>query len=359
MQLVLLIPELFWPAADDTEVLADLDCPALSAVLARGSFSRQMSMPFEDHLARCFGLSQPAPLGALRRLGEETVPASNVHGRWLAADPIHLRYHQERVILADPSQFAIEIDEAQQLVDGLNGFFGELGRFHLASPMRWYLELAAGTPLEGFSPPGLSAVAGRVVDHLLPEILSNRPLRNLFNEIQSLLHTHPINRQRQADGQVPVNGLWLWGGGRLESTPGADFTAIWSRSRLARGLGHAAQIGTHELPPDWRTLVNQSGRDGNHLVVLENLCMPTQYEDQHAYREELHTLEQRWIAPIVAAMADGRVDSLIVQSPCVFGVTTWHYRPRDRWRVWRRPQSLDATARTLAANNARTATLPR
>lgn len=356
MQLVLLIPELFWPAPDDTEVFADLDCPALSTVLARASCSRQTSLSFEDQLARCFGLSRAAPLGALRRLGEESLPEISDHGRWLAADPIHLRYHQERVILADASQFAISTEEAQQLIDGLNGFFGELGQFHLASPTRWYLDLAAGTPLDDFAPPHLSAVAGRVVDQLLPEILATRPLRNLYNEIQSFLHTHPVNRQRQTRGEVPINGLWLWGGAPQESAPSADFTVVWSDLPLARGLARAAQVTSQTLPPDWPTLVSQSSAEGNHLIILDDLSTPTQYEDQYAYREGLRALEQRWIAPIVDAMTEGRVDSLIVQSPCVFGVVTWHYRRHDRWRVWRRRQSLAATAQTLAAE---TTALPR
>ena len=348
MQLVLLIPELFWPAPDDTEVFADLDCPALSTVLARASFSRQASLSLEDQLARCFGLSQSAPLGYLRRLGEESLPEIGAHGRWLAADPIHLRYHQERVILADASQFAIEADEAQHLVDGLNGFFGELGQFHLASPTRWYLDLATGTPLEAFAPPGLSAVAGRVIDHLLPEILATRPLRNLYNEIQSFLHTHPVNRQRQTRGEVPINGLWLWGGSQHDSSPNADFATVWSDLPLARGLARAARVTSQALPPDWQAFASQT-TEGNHLIVLDDLSTPTQYEDQYAYREGLRALEQCWIAPIINTVARGRVDSLTLQSPCVFGVVTWHYRRSDRWRIWRQRRSLSATAQTLAA----------
>jgi len=32
----------------------------------------------------------------------------------------------------------------------------------------------------------------------------------LFNEIQMLLFSHPVNEAREVRGELPVNSVWLW-----------------------------------------------------------------------------------------------------------------------------------------------------
>jgi hypothetical protein len=54
--------------------------------------------------------SSRRPFGALRLLGEGNDDARS--GHWLCADPVHLRFHQERIILADAGAFELD-DEAK------------------------------------------------------------------------------------------------------------------------------------------------------------------------------------------------------------------------------------------------------
>ncbi len=45
----------------------------------------------------------------------------------------------------------------------------------------------------------------------LPRGADAATLRRLGVEIEMWLHEHRINRERQARGELPVSGLWLWG----------------------------------------------------------------------------------------------------------------------------------------------------
>ena len=158
MHLTLLVPELIWPEPADQFTLGKLSAPGLEWLLARAQLERQPRRPFETVLTGCFGLVA-APCGALRLLGEGSDEARN--GHWLCADPVHLRFHQERIILADAGAFDLADDEAHSLVQALNAEFADIGRFHVASARRWYLKLnvAVDHPVEP-----ISAVAGRRVD---------------------------------------------------------------------------------------------------------------------------------------------------------------------------------------------------
>ena len=140
MQLTLLVPELIWPEPDDNDTLNDLACPALHTVLARSHFSRRWPQSLEATLTDLFGHGENAPYAAFRLLGETDVTPETETEHWLCADPVHLRVLQERVILADSSQFGIELAEAKALAASLNEHLGDVCRFHVASADRWYLQ---------------------------------------------------------------------------------------------------------------------------------------------------------------------------------------------------------------------------
>ena len=350
MPLTLVIPELLWPEPNDRDTFAALDCPALSALLARGQESHRPSQTPEAVLTELFGHAETPSYSAFRLLGEAVSTVDAGEHQWLNADPVHFRYHQEHMVLADSTRFALRHDEAQALADGLNGFFTELGQFHVVTPDRWYLQLRPGTPLDRLAAPPLSAVSGRRVDDLLPELMPELAMRNLFNEIQTYLHTHTVNRQRKETGQPPINGLWFWGAGPLPPRQENRFDNVWSNGPLASGLARAAGVTARPLPENAHAILSQITPDTRHLVVLDDLTPPVQYEDSHAYRAVLTKLEEHWFAPLRRALASGKVNELCIVAPTVYATATWTSRPRDRWKLWLRPQSLDTIAQQLASN---------
>ncbi|MFZ4536614.1 hypothetical protein [Propionivibrio sp.] len=356
MQLTLLVPELIWPEPDDSDTFGGLACPALNTLLARSRLTRRPPQSLEATLSDAFGLPEGAPYAAFRLLGEANTPVEVGASCWLCSDPVHLRFHQERLILADSGSFGIALDEAQALAEALNTHLADLGRFHVATAERWYLQVAVNGALDAsslanFDVPPLSAVAGRSIERLLPETAKTKELRKLLNEAQMLLHAHAINQKRQNTGRLPINSLWLWGAGTLPERSESGFDGVWSTNPLALGLARAAGVPTHPLPLDLSVLLEHAAPETSHLIVLEDLLGAVQYENGDAYRTTLTSLESRWFAPLRSALATGKIRQLRLEASTAYAALAWESRRSDQWKLWRRPQTLVTVAQNLAKGN--------
>jgi len=71
--------------------------------------------------------------------------------------------------------------------------------------------------------------------------------RALMNEVQMLLHEHPVNTEREARGRQREQ-LWLWGGGSLEPPSARPYSVVLAADPLARGLARAAGIASGRCP---------------------------------------------------------------------------------------------------------------
>lgn len=351
MQLTLLVPELIWPEPDDQDAFAELGSPALATLLCRSQLSQRPPQSFEAMLTDAFGQPEDAPYAAFRRFGEAVATDDVPDSHWLCSDPVHLRYHKELLILADSGSFDITLEEAEAISAELNRHFADVGRFHVTSAERWYLQLADRSLLDTRDVTPLSSMAGRSLDNARPETVAQKALHKLITEIQMLLHAHPTNQKREAAGQMPINSLWLWGAGVLPPRRECDFDGVWSNNALARGLARAAGVPTHVLPNDAATLFENTAPDTHQCVVLKDLLAPVQYEKRDAYRTALTGLEKRWFEPLRTALRSGRIERLRIEASTAYALLTWDSTRRDQWAFWKRPQSLHKIAQELAKHS--------
>ena len=338
MHLTLLVPELFWPEPADQFTLGKLTVPGLQWLLARAKATRQPRRPFENVLADQFGLSN-APFGALRLLGEGYAAAHS--GHWLCADPVHLRFHHERIVLADAGAFELEIDEAQSITDALNTTFADIGEFHVShDARRWYLKLnvAVDHPVEP-----ISAIAGRRVDGELKG--SALPLTRWLNEVQMFLHGHPVNEQRQAEGKPAINSLWLWGGGEMPAVEKPASSAIFSDNPLAGGLAQVTSTPLHDKPSMLAAALPQAG--ARPLVILDQLLPRVLYEDGEGWRTAFEKLENDWFAPLQKALGK-QVDRVSLIAPTIYGELHYTVDAADRWKFWKSAPPIQQIAEALA-----------
>jgi hypothetical protein len=353
MQLTLVVPELVWPEPDDRETFDALACPGLNTLIARSRLQRRAPQSFEATLGDAFGLAGNVPWAAFRVLGEKQAPTpSAADPCWLCADPVHLRLHQEKLILADAGSLDISSDEAHEITAELNRQFADIGTFHVASADRWYLQLAGETDLGHFDVPPLSVVAGRRLARQLPATPQARHLRQLLNEVQMVLYGQPANERREAAGRATINSLWLWGAGvRPAAGTGAgtgDFAGVWGEDVLTCGLGNAFGVPTRALPDDLGALLAQAPAGSRQLLVIDALQRPVQYEDADAYRKQLARLDARWFAPLQKALAGGRIKRLRLEASTAYATLAWESGRGEQWQLWRRPRPLAATAQALA-----------
>lgn len=347
MRLTLLVPELIWPEPGDQHTLGSLSLPGFEWLAAHASFQRQPATAFETALASQFALHNPA-LGPLRLLGEDLGDAA-IDGHWLCADPVHLRFHHERIVLADAGAFALDDEEAREIAAAINDEFADIGQIEVASARRWYLRLnQAGSAFAGacahVAAP-LSVVAGRRVDSEITD--NDATLTRWLNEVQMFLHSHPLNVRREQVGKPAVNSLWLWGGGRLNRPRPGYFTAVWSDQPLATGLARAAGTPAHPLPDGLAGLLRLASPGTAPLVVLDSLLPPVLYEDSDGWRSAWQALDADWLAPLRQALGHP-VRELNIIAPTIYGELHWSLRASDRWKFWRRSQPLAALAQQLA-----------
>ena len=345
VHLTLLVPELIWPEPSDQFTLGKLAAPGFEWLIAHAQLERQPRLPFETSLGKLFGL-EAAPFGALRLLGEGHAPARE--GHWLCADPVHLRFHQERIILADAGAFELDDGEAHSLTASLNKEFADIGQFHVASAKRWYLRLnvAVDHPVEP-----ISSVAGRRVDGELSG--GALPLTRWLNEVQMFLHGHPVNEKREAEGKPAINSLWLWGGGNLDQAQcAAGHSAIYSDNPLASGIASAAGIALHDKPANLATLLAQAEAGENPLVVFDQLLSDILYENSEGWRDDFAALEANWFLPLKNALGN-RVDRITLVAPTVYGELRYTINAGERWKFWKKSSSVQAIAQALAGNESK------
>lgn len=338
MHLHLLIPGLLWPDEQLRDALTDLKLDALSQILGRGRASWQAPAGRETWLARQFGFdAQHTPYAALRLLGEAGGESPGAH-HWMCVDPVHLRFSQHGLLLGDARTLELTLDEAQHLVAELNRQFADLGQFIACAADRWLLRLHQPTQVI-CQPP--SHALGRRVDLFLPAGDDGRLWIRHFNEVQVVLYNHPVNGARESVGRSTVNSAWFWGAGSLadHERASAAYTEVSADDALAQGFARHAGIPAHALPAGFEQLrISDAAKPA--LVVLDQLASAAHYGDLYTWRDGLQLLENHWLAPSLAALKSGRIDSLRLTGLGDLATLDIQIKRTDLWKFWLRRQSL-------------------
>src|SRR6185503_10052242 len=263
--------------------------PALELLLARGRCASASAQRAEDWLRDAFELGDdPLPAGALSVLGAGGEPGDAL---WARADPVHLQLMRDRLILVPGAALDVTREEADALAAALG--------FQVLTPTAW----AARVDFTAEAPPPLE-MAGREV-----ELRSHSPAHAALNEAQMALHEHPVNAAREARGVPAVNSVWLWGSGRAPKAALGRWKSVSADDPLALGLARLA--GAQHNPAaasadDW---LRRMPEDGRHLVLLDELRVPVDYQ------EKLARLERDWFAPLLAALRAGRIGMVTIHVP--------------------------------------------
>jgi len=322
----LVIPDLFLPQEFAAEVCAGLRLPALGKMLARGRSEILGVVTPESHLAGLFGLPAGAGIAALGAafdgLGE---------GHWLRADPVHLSLQREQLVLLP--EVAVSADEAAGFCASLNGHFAGQGmEFFAPHPQRWYVRLDEAPDIETVP---LSQASGRNVRGLLPRGAAAMHWHRLFNEIQMLLFAHPANALREERGELPVNSVWLWGGGQAGMALQKTCGSAGSDEVLAGMFAAAAGVPFIGWPPQWPGAV-----DGTQLLVWNGLRSALQRGDLQAWRDALQAFEAGYAQPLWEALRDGTISQLQLDVPGGNHARRIRLSRRDTWAFWRRTRPL-------------------
>ena len=331
MHCELVVPGLFAGASEAR-------APALELLLARGRAATTESRALEAWLQHGFGLEpRSVAAGALTLLAAQLDPGS---AWWVRADPVHLRLARDRLIVVPEAAFALSREEADALVASLNHHFEGVLDLRAVDTRHWCARLQEDLALDV---PNALECAGRDVD-LTARIggETGRRWSRLLNEVQMLLHAHPVNQAREARGEPAVNSLWLWGAGRAPQDAKGRWQSVSAADPLPLGLAKVARVQPFALPASAEEWLARAPAEGRHLIVLDLLRAPLALGQDAEYHERIDVLEQRWFAPLLAALRTGRAGMLTVHVPDA--AASFETARGDLRRFWRRRRALERYA---------------
>ena len=329
----LIVPYLFPPARLLEAAMQDLRLPAFETLLARGRLAACLAEGVEAQVCAELGIprQQDFPIAPVTLQYDGGAPGAHY---WLRADPVHLRVMRDRIVLADSGVLGLSQPEADALALTISAHFGAAFSPRPLHPARWHLRFDQAPRLRTTP---LSIAVGCDIDPLLPQGEDAMLFRTQLNELQMLLFEHPVNQAREARGELPVNSLWLWGGGCLPVVPkpagSKTAVALYSNDADVIALGRFCGVEAEATPEHFSAdLLNES-----KCIVLDQLKGAGQYGDAFGWREAINALEHHWFQPLLAHL---RWHPSVVRILDPVNGKSLYLNGLDCWKIWRRPRAL-------------------
>ena len=230
--------------------------------------------------------------------------------------------------------------ESGALVAAFNALYRSDGlELIAAAPDRWYLRT---TTVYRVSTHPLSSVAGGSLEGFLPSGPDERAVHSLLNEVQMLFHDQETNERRLERGAAPVNGLWLWGGGRLPDALPSKWAAVAADDPLIRGLARLSGATIQGLV-DARM---QPAAGACTLGVSTGARHALEEGEPARWLSAVRAFERECAAPALQALDRGELHEVVLEDA---QGRSWTATRRRLPRLWRRGRFADfmATGRGL------------
>ncbi len=315
-----------WPQAQAEFVSEGLEVPALRTILSRG---RREDIPAGDDslngaIARVFGCAADQSAAQAALVADAQQLDIKFSQPWLRSDPVHLRADPHGAHLVHGDLLQLTEEEANALVEELIEI-PLLSMLLAPHPSRWYVPVDANVATH---PP--SMVFGPASRNALPTGEDGQAWRAALTEAQMVLHASAVNERRESRGALPINSLWLWGGGSAPFVRSGTFAKVLSDDPIAQGLGRLAGAHIESVPSGFSdTLLADAG---STLVTFEQLHGASQRAEVERWRDGLSSLHHNWLEPALDALKSGEINELRIHSP---PQVTVRVTRGSLWQLWR------------------------
>lgn len=247
-------------------------------------------------------------------------------------DPVHFRAESDHAILLGPELLELVDEESQRLVEAFNRHFEEdRVTLTLDAEGHWYLHYERPLQLSFTS---LDEALGRDIKHFMPTGDDALWWRRIVNEAQMLFFQHDVNQQREADGRLSINGLWLWDRAFSPAEAVTQYQQLFSDHRLATSMAAQSSLPVTPLQ-DWHL----DNHPGNSLMLDDSLYASMCYGDIQAWLEALQDFSENRFAKLEQALKQGSLQQLVLY-PCdgrSFSITR-----RQGVKFWKPVRTLEA-----------------
>jgi hypothetical protein len=231
---------------------------------------------------------------------------------------VHLVTALDHLRLAPLAALGLETAEAESLCESIAPALSDSGyTLRWAGYEPWTLECRTEIECDTVEP---ADAENRDLRDCLPAGRDAQQVRKLMNELQMLLHEHPVNVVRAERGLVPVNGVWLWGFGSARAVEPPTLPALATDDAWLRGLWRLS--GGSALP---------LASAGQALECSEPLLVAAASPGTDA-AAQLEQLDTGLLEPLAAALRRGSVRG----ASLLLGDVAYTVEHGDRFAFWRR-----------------------
>jgi hypothetical protein len=227
-----------------------------------------------------------AGLAALRFWGQV---GERPKGWVAAADPVYLEARLDHLCLHSLPGDAVSMEEMRELFEFLKQALGDDERAALAClDCHGYLRGVGNLATASVSP---QIVDGRPPDEFMPAGEGQANYDLLLSELQMALHDHDVNLRRAANGSLPINSLWIWGGGSAPDVAARPIPPLIAGEPLLRGYWHSCGGAIESWPGDFERCLSIAP---NGFVAIAPVAgESTQSAALDAFLEELRLILKR------------------------------------------------------------------
>lgn len=300
LQVHIVVPELLLGEERVDEACKGLHLPVLRKVLARSQSETLPVTTLENWLCDAFGVTGLA-IAPVTLRGDGIEPGA---AYWLRADPVHLHIRHDQMMVQPLGTVGQE--DATQFCESLNRHFASEGlQFMAPNPQRWYLQLQCEPMITTHS---LYEAAGGDVRDYQPEGAEALRWDGLLNEIQMMLFQHPANHAREERGELPVNSLWLWGGGYAPEKLNRPCSRMFTDSHLGTAFATVAGVEHADLPGTAAQYFPD--HESRTLIIWDGLRLALQRGDLDGWCKSLRNFERECVAPLFQALRRGMLEKI-------------------------------------------------
>jgi hypothetical protein len=293
--------------------------PGLRRWLSRGSISRD-DEPLEllEKLLKALDFPYPDDGLAAMRMWGQTGDRPTV---WIAAaDPVYLEPRLDHLCLHALHGESMPAADLHVVFDYLQEKLAGQDRYGFAR-IGSHGYVRANRPLSTARSPAY-VIDRQLPNDYMPSGDETGSYHTLRSEVEMALHDHEVNLQRESDGQLPVNSLWLWGGGFAPDQETRAQPPLFANDPLLKGYWFSKTGVVADWPESIAACLEAS--------VAGFVAMPDAGEDDMDWiepclsdlREALHSGR---ISRVKLILADGH--TVVVEKS-------------DRWKFWRRNSDL-------------------
>lgn len=306
-ELNLVLPGLIWPNAADYEYLSSrIQMSNFSNFCAKGRLNK-LALRFSD-----FVYAEQCSSGLSLANKYATELGISGYSGYMLMEPTHLRLDRDRLLISESELLQLNTEDAEQIIALINEHFaGELRVFQISDEL-WLTGLDFA--LEDMVSYPLIDIVGENIDEFLPTGPQRLRLHKLMNEIQMLLFNLPLNKQREEDGLLNVNSVWLWDK---------------YYEKLPFELGHmlARNSNVADIEIDLA---------GINTLVVDKAYFPACYRDSFSWLEIVAELDRSLGDELLARFKAGKLNMLNIYLPALTGCQFVQLKRRDLWKFWRK-----------------------